>query len=474
MLVDAPAEAHEPQRRSSPLLLVCHGLETLPAPQRPADGPRASRPRRARAGGALPARPASRTLPSYSLPPGTYELVDSVEALARVHAAVLGPPGAPTPAAAQGSEAPTDAALRGAFAAEHVYPAADGWACGPGAVPGQPAAAEQAGLATEGLAARGEPAAPGEPAGSAGGSVLAIEAEQGLVPGSPGAVPGAATGSTAESSGAAAPAALAVAGKTAASVIAVAGSCSAAPDGALGAGSAVRPAATPPRGFGPVNSAWRGTPDLAWGAAAACASPSSATADGAGAGDGAGATWGAHPPVVGIDAEWAPGTRGAAPGPVSLLQIATRRRVYLLDLLRLCGDGGGGGDVSCDGGGETGSDAPCDGGGETGGSLPGSPLRSQGAAGGGAAGAGRGAAERAAALSDFLGALLGAQHIVMAGFGLRYDLRRLAESYPRLPCFGGGGGGALPARVAGHVDVLRLARAASPPAQQARPRSECA
>jgi len=205
--------------------------------------------------------------------------------------------------------------------------------------------------------------------------------------------------------------------------------------------------------------------------------------------------------------------------------------VYLLDLLQLCG-GGGGGDAPCDGldaeegpasagcsaggsdgpgavgeggevaehdgaavarlqdgdgvgralreadgpGGWAAAAAPHDGGGETSSSLPGSPARGQGAgdggggaaAGSGAASAGRGAAERAAALSDILGALLSAGHVVKAGFGLRYDLRRLAESYPHLPCFGGGGGGAPPARVSGHVDVLRLARAASPPAQQAR------
>ena len=75
--------------------------------------------------------------------------------------------------------------------------------------------------------------------------------------------------------------------------------------------------------------------------------------------------------------------------------------------------------------------------------------------------------QRERALSAFLGDLLAAAHVVKAGFGLAYDLRRLAESYPRLPCFGGGRGG--PAVVVrSHIDVLKLARAVSPPHQQAR------
>ncbi|KAK9844108.1 hypothetical protein WJX81_004674 [Elliptochloris bilobata] len=72
---------------------------------------------------------------------------------------------------------------------------------------------------------------------------------------------------------------------------------------------------------------------------------------------------------------------------------------------------------------------------------------------------GSGLSERKRALSGFLGELLGAGHVIKAGFGLAYDLRRLAESYPALPCFGGGGGPVV--TVAGHVDVLRLARATS-------------
>ncbi len=256
------------------LLLVCHGLETLPAPQRPADGPRASRPRRARAGGALPARPASRTLPTYSLPPGSYELVDSLEALARVHAAVLGPLSAPPPAA-RGPEAAADAALRRAFEAEHAYPAADGWACALGAGPGQPATSEE-------LAARGETAAPGEPVGSpAVGSVSTAEVEQGLGPGSPGAVPGATTGSTAESSEAATPVAPAAAGESSAPVTAGAAGRSAAPGGAPEGGTPPGPAAAPPRGFGPVHSAWRGTPGPPR-AAQAPAAPARAPAQGRG------------------------------------------------------------------------------------------------------------------------------------------------------------------------------------------------
>ena len=43
--------------------------------------------------------------------------------------------------------------------------------------------------------------------------------------------------------------------------------------------------------------------------------------------------------------------------------------------------------------------------------------------------------EREAALSDCLGALFSAQHIVKAGFGLQGDLKYLCRSFPHLPCF---------------------------------------
>ncbi|KAK9830490.1 hypothetical protein WJX72_012028 [[Myrmecia] bisecta] len=86
-----------------------------------------------------------------------------------------------------------------------------------------------------------------------------------------------------------------------------------------------------------------------------------------------------------------------------------------------------------------------------------------------------------AAFSDFLTELFASADIIKVGFGLSTDLRRLCESYPELPCFGGplaefldeasnGSGQAeigshalartVPFR--SHVDVLTLARAVWP------------
>ena len=226
--------------------------------------------------------------------------------------------------------------------------------------------------------------------------------------------------------------------------------------------------------------------------------------------------------MVGIDAEWEPGSREAPPGAVSLLQIATRRHVYLVDVLWFLGpedalerssvggrsmaclggadervaESGGGGPRACAAEAEGGDSAVgierrYDPSGSSAGMHSASAAalfegfdgrtRDAAAASPGSGpdtcsaadpaptsdpnqGPGPRLPERARALSGFLGELLGAAHVAKAGFGLDYDLRRLAESYPDLPCFGGAGGPA--AAVRGHVDVLKLARAAFPAGQQ--------
>lgn len=168
--------------------------------------------------------------------------------------------------------------------------------------------------------------------------------------------------------------------------------------------------------------------------------------------------------VVGIDAEWAPfGTPAAssspssssptsseesdapppasssrARSPVALLQIALRDCVFLLDLLALC----------------TVPPSPQDGRSPPFTPPPPQPLTP---------------AERAvdALLSD----LLSSPWLVKCGFGLQHDLRRVAESYPRLPLFApapreGEGDPAAAvstaAPIASHVDLPLLARAVLP------------
>ena len=121
----------------------------------------------------------------------------------------------------------------------------------------------------------------------------------------------------------------------------------------------------------------------------------------------------ALPPVVALDAEWRPYASGGQATPVALLQVGTRRRVYLIDTLALAASG----------------------------SLD--------------------------ALDAFLRQLLCAPEIIKLGFGLKHDLARLAASYPQqLPSLrlqrGGGQPAARPcavlelrdAAIAAAIDVL--------------------
>jgi prolyl-tRNA editing enzyme YbaK/EbsC (Cys-tRNA(Pro) deacylase) len=89
------------------------------------------------------------------------------------------------------------------------------------------------------------------------------------------------------------------------------------------------------------------------------------------------------PAVVGIDAEWRPYERGGTATPVALLQLATRRAVFLVDVLALSG--------ATDG-------------------LP--------------------------ALDAFLRELLPSDKVLKLGFGLQHDLSRLASSYDNSLTFG--------------------------------------
>ena len=118
---------------------------------------------------------------------------------------------------------------------------------------------------------------------------------------------------------------------------------------------------------------------------------------------------------VGIDAEWRP---VAAPhtSPVSLLQIGTAKFVYLIDMLEICNHSG----------------------------MDNSLTAEQ------------------SLLSDFFEFFFGNPYIVKLGFGLRYDLKRIRESYPFMPCFHVDEGEektSCPSKpILSHVDILQLAR----------------
>ena len=106
-----------------------------------------------------------------------------------------------------------------------------------------------------------------------------------------------------------------------------------------------------------------------------------------------------YPPIVGLDGEWKPGNNT----PVSILQVATRTEVFVLDLLAMAP-----------------SESPaCD------------------------------------ALDSLLGDMLQSQRVYKLGFGFAYDLTRMKASYPHLRCLR-----ASPV-VASLVDVKELAYAAS-------------
>ena len=453
--------------RSGPLEVECHALEFLLNPNKARERApaRARRAPRQAAGSPQRAYPGT-SLPLFGLPEGSFDVVDSLEALARMRGAVLG---LADRAAGQGCGVSEEAAR--AFSREHACPAVSGWSA--------PAQAD------------------GTDRGPEGRGVVSQRDAAG-------------SGAQAE-----------------------AGKCSPSPAG-LAVASAERSTAHPPLAWAAerqAESAHRGRPGgaedpapaqaMGFGTAAGTSAPEARhVTEGLDSPHEPASGLGLYPAVVGIDAEWEPGSREAPPGPVSLLQIATRRRVYLVDVLWFCGPEdalarGSAGDrgVPCSGAGERvaepggGGARACAAEADRGdldmgmerrnnprGSssrMPSASAATQfegvdGRARDGAAGSpnsgpdfcstdpaptsdpnhrpGPRLSERARALSGFLGELLAAAHVVKVGFGLDYDLRRLAESYPDLPCFGSAGGPA--AAVRGHVDVLKLARAAFPAGQQ--------
>lgn len=115
--------------------------------------------------------------------------------------------------------------------------------------------------------------------------------------------------------------------------------------------------------------------------------------------------------VVALDAEWRPSSQESA-SPVSLLQVGTQNEgVFLVDMLRICY-----------------MDRQQD-----------DRLT-----------------EAQMLLSDFFEYMFGNHRIVKLGFGLRYDIKRMAESYPWMPCFQKQDRCIKP--ILSHVDVLILAR----------------
>ncbi|KAG7670980.1 hypothetical protein Ndes2526A_g01232 [Nannochloris sp. 'desiccata'] len=107
--------------------------------------------------------------------------------------------------------------------------------------------------------------------------------------------------------------------------------------------------------------------------------------------------------ILGLDAEWQPNfSREERNSPVSVLQIGSTTHVFLIDMLELCHN------PRKDSLSSVGAPTPI-------------PLTIE-----------------QKALSDVLEAILGDADIIKVGFGLKYDFKRLVESYPWMPCFGGG------------------------------------
>lgn len=118
--------------------------------------------------------------------------------------------------------------------------------------------------------------------------------------------------------------------------------------------------------------------------------------------------------VVGLDAEWRPTSREEPFTPVSILQIGTPTHVFLVDVLTLL--------YSAENQGSSVADA----------------------------------------LSNTLADLFGDPFIYKVGFGLRYDMKRLMESYPWLSCFSSGHSiDSSAGQLRSHVDIQLLARAAA-------------
>uniref|UniRef100_A0A383VDK1 3'-5' exonuclease domain-containing protein n=1 Tax=Tetradesmus obliquus TaxID=3088 RepID=A0A383VDK1_TETOB len=162
--------------------------------------------------------------------------------------------------------------------------------------------------------------------------------------------------------------------------------------------------------------------------------------------------------VVGMDCEWRPYERHCPASPVALLQLATRQHVFLVDLLAICQQ-----QQQQQQQRDAADSSINDSSGSNGHSNR--PSRSEGRSSSSVT-----AAE--AALSAFLLCLLCDPRVVKVGFQLASDLDRLQQSYPHLPCFQPGAAAAAgftapltpagAARLAGHVDLLKLSRAAVP------------
>jgi hypothetical protein len=109
--------------------------------------------------------------------------------------------------------------------------------------------------------------------------------------------------------------------------------------------------------------------------------------------------------ILGLDAEWQPNfSRDEKNSPVSVLQIGSTDHVFLIDMLELC-------------------------------HKPREARSSISSRDGGGAAAVVPLTLEQKALSDVLEAVLGDADIIKVGFGLKYDFKRLVESYPWMPCF---------------------------------------
>lgn len=106
--------------------------------------------------------------------------------------------------------------------------------------------------------------------------------------------------------------------------------------------------------------------------------------------------------VVGIDCEWEPCSRAEPTTPVSILQIATVDYIFLVDMLALCRKN------LVDGNSSSRMES----------NLHAIDLTRE-----------------EIALSNILEALFRDPEVLKVGFGIKYDLKRLVESYPWLPCF---------------------------------------
>jgi hypothetical protein len=103
--------------------------------------------------------------------------------------------------------------------------------------------------------------------------------------------------------------------------------------------------------------------------------------------------------VVGLDCEWQPYRKGEPRSPVALLQLATRKQVFLVDLLALCQE-------------------------------PAAAASSDAATSGSSSSSSRTAEQTA--LAAFMQQLLRAADVIKLGWQVQGDLKRLAQSYPQL------------------------------------------